>query len=294
MNITSRRYLSLLAILLALPAQAQVSKPAPKPEPVKPAAATARSRIDVALENLRQRVLAGETDKAVYEEFVSAVKSGFESLQQGTPDATAVRARLVAALDDIYERAKRTKIAAEEFAALRVEVLDATLLNALSKWAAQPGEDGMKAVEGSLKELADAAQEVDPGSAGWRGRAQALLEALKQNPAPTATDVAPLQEELAHARALRSEGLLEKHATARGASPTDFARVRDQVSDLLELQTPRDPGARDLKKKLMTVIDELEQRGTGATLTSADFELLRKELAQRGGTSPAEKPKPRG
>ena len=108
MNSTSRRYLTVLAILLALPAQAQVPKPAPKQEPAKPAAAPqpAQSGVIGALEKMRQRVLAGEADKAAYDEFVAATKTGFESLQQGTPDATAVRARLVAAVDDIYARAK--------------------------------------------------------------------------------------------------------------------------------------------------------------------------------------------
>jgi len=294
MNNTSRRYLTVLAILLALPAQAQVPKPAPQTEPVKPvtAAQPASSGVVAALEKLRVSVLAGQADKAAYDEFVAATKSGFESLQQGTPDATAVRARLVAAVDDIYARAKRTKIAAEEFAALRVEVLDATALNALARWAAQPGEDGMKMLEGSLKQLGDAAQEFDSGSSKWRVRVQALLEGLKQNPAPGATDIAVIQEELALARALRAASLLEKHAIAKSATPTDFARVRNHVSDLLDLQTSRDPGAAELKQKLLAAIDELERRSAEAALTSADFELLRKELAQRGGPMPVERQNP--
>jgi len=294
MNSTSRRYLTVLAILLALPAQAQVPKPAPKTEPAKPAAAPqpAQSGVVAALEKMRQRVLAGDADKAAYEEFVAATKTGFESLQQGTPDATAVRARLVAAVDDIYARAKGTKIAAEEFAALRVEVLDATALNALAKWAAQPAEDGLRAVESSMKQLGDAAQEFDSGAGKWRVRVQALLDGLKQNPAPGATDLAAVQEELALARAVRSEAMLEKHAIGKSATSTDFARVRNHVSDLLELQTPRDPGAAELKKKLLAAVDELERRAAGAALTSADFELLRKELAQRGGPVPAERQNP--
>lgn len=297
MNSTSHRYLSVLAILLALPAQAQVPKPAPpQAEPAKPAAAPqpAQSGVIGALEKLRQSVLAGQADKAAYDEFVAATKSGFESLQQGPPDATAVRARLVAAVDDIYARAKRGKIAPEEFAALRVDVLDASALNALAKWAAQPGEDGMKTLEGNLKQLGDATQEFDGASGKWRVRVQSLLDGLKQNPAPAATDLAAIQEELALARAVRAESMLEKHATGKTATTTDFARARNHISDLLELQTSRDPGAVESKKKLLAAIDDLEQRSAGAALTSADFEVLRKELAQRGGTAPAEKPKPHG
>ena len=304
MNKPSRRYLTLLAVLLALPAQAQTPNPAPPKEAPRPAdtakpapaPASAKSPVDAALEKMRTKMLAGEADKAAYDEFVDAVKSDFESLQQGPLDATAVRARLVAAVDDMYARAKRGKIAAEEFSALRVEVLDGSLLNALSKWAAQPGADGLKSVDGNLKQLVDAAQEIDPGTAAWRGRVQAQLEGLKQKPAVEMGDLALVQEELAHARAMRSEALLEKHATAKGATPTDFARIRHHVSDLLELQAARDPAARDLRTKLLSSIDDLEQRAGMATLAKTDFESLRKELAQRGATAaaPAEKPKPRG
>ena len=306
MNMHSRRYLTLLAVLLALPAQAQDPKPAPPPKDApkpaapldapKPASTSSKSSVDAALEKMRTSMLAGQADKAAYDEFVAAVKSDYESLQQGPVDANAVRSRLVAAVDDIYARSKKGKIAAEEFSALRVEVLDGSLMNSFAKWSAQPGEDGLKSVDGSLKQLADAAQEIDPATAAWRGRVQAQLEGLKKKPAPEMTDLALVQEELAHARAMRSEALLEKHATAKGATPTDFARIRHHVSDLLELQMARDPAAGELRAKLLSNIDELEQRAGMATLAKTDFESLRKELAQRGATAaaPAEKPKPRG
>lgn len=123
---------------------------------------------------------------------------------------------------------------------------------------------------------------------------QSLLARLKQQAVPEPADLAALQEELAFARMLRAESLLEKHATSKGANPTDFARARNHVSDLLELQSRRDPEARELRKRLLAAIDELEQRAAQATLTRADFESLRKDLAQRGATAPAEKQKPHG
>ncbi len=294
MNSHSRHSLILLAILLALPAQAQTPKPAAPSAPPAAAREGAQSRVEAALEAVRQKVLAGDTDRKAYDELVTAINTSFDRLQSGTPDALAVRSRLVAALDDIYTRAKKAKIAPEEFAALRVEVLDASLLDVLAKWAAEPGEQALKAVEGSLKQLEDGVQQLEAGSGEWRGRVQTLLAGLKQKPAPEASDLAALQEELALARALRAESLLEKHATAKGAFATDFARAREHVSDLLELQSPRDPEARELRKKLLGLIDELEQRAAQATLTHADFESLRKDLAQRGGMMPAEKPKPHG
>lgn len=294
MNSNTRRSLTLLAILLALPAQAQVTKPAAPPAPAKPASAGTQSRVEAALDTLRQKMLAGEVDRNAYDELVSAINTSFDSLQLGTPDAVAVRARLVAALDDISARGKSAKIAPEEFAALRVEVLDANFLSVLAKWSAEPGENAMKAVEGSLKQLEDAVQELDANSGEWRGRVQSLLEKLKQQATPAAADLAALHEELAFARTLRAESMLEKHATAKAANPTDFARARNYVSDLLELQSRRDPEARELRKKLLAAIDELEHRAAQATLTRADFESLRKELAQRGATALAEKQKPHG
>ncbi len=294
MNSTSRGSLTLLAILLALPAQAQTAKPAAPGAAPKAAREGTQSRVESALDAVRQKVLAGEADRKAYDEFVAAINTSFDSLPKGPPDALAVRSRLVATLDDIYLRAGSAKIAPEEFAALRVEVLDANFMSVLAKWAAEPGEQGMKAVEGSLKQLEDAVQELDAGSPEWRGRVQALLEGLKQKAGPEASDLASLQEELALARALRAESLLEKHATAKGASSTDFARARNHVSDLLELQSRRDPEARELRQKLLDSIDELQHRAAQATLTHADFESLRKDLAQRGGMTPAEKQKPHG
>ena len=293
MKCRSRRYLTLLAILLALPAQAQIAKPAAQSAPSKPS--VAQTRIESALENVRLHVLAGDADKVAYDEFVGAIKTSFESLQQGPPDSAAVRARLVAALDDIYTRARRARIAPEEFVALHVEVLDATLLNSVARWVAQPGEDGMRSLETDLRQLADAAVELDPSTSEWRARAQALIEVLKLKPVPELIDLAALKEELARAHALRSETVLEKHATSKGgATPTDFARVRNHVSDLLELQVARDPGARELRAKLLDVIDDLEHRAVEATLTHADFESLRKALAQRGGAPSSERQKSRG
>jgi len=294
MNSHSRRSLTLLAILLALPAQAQIAKPtAPPAAPARPATAGSESRVESTLEKVRQRALLGEADRDAFQDLVAAINTGFDNLQ-GTPDTLAVRARLVAAVDDIYARSKQGKIPAEEFAALRVEVLDANLLGVLAKWTSEPGEHAMQAVEASLKQLEDAVQELDVGSGEWRGRVQSQLAKLKQKNEPEVADVAPLLEELAFARTLRAESLLEKHATAKGACPTDYARTRDSVSDLLELQSHRDPELRDLRKKLLASIDELERRAAEATLTHADFESLRKDLAQRGATVQTEKQKPHG
>jgi hypothetical protein len=146
-----------------------------------------------------------------------------------------------------------------------------------------------------VKQLANGAQELDPRAGEWLSRVQARVETLKQNPAPDPTALAALQEELALARALRSEAVLEKRAVAKASTPTDFARTRDHISDLLELQSTRDPAAHELRTKLLAAVDDLEHRSADATLTKADFEPLRKELAQRGGTPPAaDKPKPRG
>jgi hypothetical protein len=66
------------------------------------------------------------------------------------------------------------------------------------------------------------------------------------------------------------------------------------MSDLLDLQGRKDPSARELKQKLSAAIDELEQKSSGAALTRADFESLRKDLVQRGRAAQAEKPKPKG
>ena len=305
MNINSRRSLALMAVLLALPAQAQEPKPGSKPAPPKPAPAApvaptaetkpAGSKIESALEAVSKKVLAGDADRAVYEEAVGAINSSFENLQQSTPSTQSVRTRMIAALDDIYARAeKKAKIAPEEFTALRVEVLDANLHGALAKAATQPGEDSMKAVETGLKQLADVSGELDPGTAEWRNRAQTMVDELKKKPGAQPADYEPLLGELAHARAMRGEAMLEKRATSKTASPTDFARARNYTADLLELQSRNDPEARELQKKLVASIDELEQRAAQAPLTRADFESLRKELAQRGRTALPGKAKPNG
>lgn len=320
MNSTSRHALALLALLLALPAQAQEPKPKPKPAPqpapqpapepapqpapdgepgrqtppAKPLAPATQSRVETALDAVRQKVLAGEADRSAYEDLVAAIRGSYGPLEQSTPNAVTVRARLVEAVDDIYARAKRAKIAPEEFAALRVELLDADVECALAALATAPDAKSLESFGAAYKPLADAAQELDPTAAEARTRMQALLDGLKKKPALEAADVEPLHEELAHARALRSESLLEKRATAKGATPTDFARARNHVSDLLELQARRDPDVSGLQKKLVAAIDELERRAAEGMLTRADFESLRKEITQRGRTALTEKGKPHG
>lgn len=305
MNSLSQRSLVLLALLLALPAQAQDPKPAPqkpvpqKPVPpsepaAKPVAPAGQSRIQTALENAKQKALAGQSDKAAYQELTTAIRAGYASLERSLPDTTAVRARLISAVDEISERSQRAKIGPEEFGMLRVELLDADLQSMIAELAMQPDPKGVEALAGGYKQLADAVQELEPSASEGRTRAQALLDGLKQKPALEAADLEPLTEELAHARALRSAALLEKRAVAKGATRTDYARARDQVSDLLDLQMRHDPAARELKTKLVASIDELEKRGAESSLTHADFESLRKELAQRGRTAPVEKQKPHG
>src|SRR5689334_17460148 len=290
MNSQSRPFLILMALPLALPARAQEPKPVPPAAPAAPAAPAkeatgARSRIDSAFEALRQKALAGDKDRAAYQELVAAIRGGYGVLEHATPNTEVVRKRLSLAVDDLFERSQRAKIAPEELGALRVELLDADLQCLLAQLAAQPNAQGLEALSASYKQLADAVGELDPSAAEGRTRAQALLDGLKSKPAVEPADLEPLTEELAHARAQRAEVLLEKRAVAKGATKTDYARARDHVSDLLELQSKRDPEARELQKKLVGAIEELERRGAESSLTHADFESLRKELAQRGRTA---------
>ncbi len=300
MNINSRHSLAILAVLLALPVQAQTPEPRPqggpaKPvAPVKPGAPAAQPRTEAALEAVRTKVLAGDADRAAYEELVAAIRGSYGNLGQSTPDAITVRSRLVAAVDDIYARAKQAKIAPEEFSALKVDLLDAQLEDTLAGMATTPGEKGVDALAAGVKQVADASQELDPGTAEWRTRAQALIDGLKKKATPEPVDLEPLREELAHARAMRSEVVLEKRATSKGATQTDFTRARNHLSDLLELQARNDPEARELQKKLVSAIDDLEHRAAEAALTKADFESLRKELVQRGRMALAERSKPHG
>ncbi len=294
MNRHSRRTLIILATLLALPVEAQVAAPRSQSAPAKPAAPGLRTRIDLALEAARARVLAGDLDKAAYEELVTAIRESFGGLEHATPDASSVRARLVAAVDDIYTRARSARIAPDEFAALRVDVLDAELASTLAETSAHPAETGLDPLTAGLKELADAAQAVDPATSEWRARAEALLAGLRKKAVVEAADLVPLGEELAHARALRAEALLEKHATEKVATPTDFARARNHIADHLELQSKHDPKARELQKKLLAALDALEHRAGESGLTRADFDELRKQLTLRARAALADEQKPRG
>ena len=292
MKNTSRHGLAILAIALGLPALAQTPAPAkPKSPPARSEAPAARPKLDAAFDAVRQKLLAGDADRAAYEELVGAIGTSYEALGQSTPNTTTVRARLVGALDDLYARAKTGKVAPEELSALRVDMLDAQMHAQLAETAGKPGEKGAEALGASLKQLADASQELDPGTGEWRGRAQSLLEALKKQPVIETADVMPVHEELAHAATLRSEAVLEKRAAAKTATSLDFVRMRNSVGDLLDMRGAKDPSARELKEKLATAVDELEQRSKAAALTKMDFEPLRKELAQLGRAAQSEKPK---
>ena len=298
MKSNSQLTLAMLAVVLALPATAQTPEPKPQTPPAKPAAPPAAkpaatstaSRVDQAFETMRQKVLAGDTDSAAHDELVKEIGSSYAALASATPDASTVRTRLVASVDDIYARAKSGKIGPEDFAALRAEMLDASLENALAEMATQPGAQSMEKVNSAFKQASSAAMELDSSAGEARTRAQALLDELKTKPAVASTDLEPLHEELAHGRAMLSVAVLEKHATAKGATKVEFARARNTISDLFALQSQRDPQAGEVSKKLVSALDDLEQRGPDAKLAKSDFELLRKEVAQHGRTTPAEKP----
>ncbi|MBK7645284.1 MAG: hypothetical protein IPJ19_19955 [Planctomycetes bacterium] len=272
---------AVLGALLALPALAQepAARPAGAPGVHEPAGHP--TEVDTALAKAREGLLAGEPDGAAHEQLVQAIRAGFGGIGAQAPGSTAVRARLVAAVDDLFARAKHAKIAPDELTALHVDVLDARALESLAQCAQKPGKEGLAAVESAVKELDEASRTLDPESSDWRERARKLLGTLGGKDSILTADLAPLEETLAQARCLRAEALLEKHATSAGAAATDFARARNAVSDLLEPQMARDPTARDAKQKLVSAIDELEQRSHSSRLERADFESLRSELALR-------------
>lgn len=294
MNRSSRRTCIALALLLAAPAQAQTSSPQTPAPPARPATPGVHARVEQAFSAARQRVLAGSADEAARDELVAAIRGAYGALAAATPDTLGVRARLVAEVEDLFTRARFAHIAAEELDALHVDLLDARLCDTLAETERNPTESGLDPLAAAVRELAEAAQPLDPATADWRARAESRLAALRRDKKFEPAAFSALRELFDDARAERAETLLERHALDKGASPSDFARARNALSDRLETEAQKSPEARELQKKLVAAIDALQKRAAEGALTHADFEALRQQMTHRARAVLAEKTSPRG
>ncbi len=280
-----------LATLAAAPLHAQVAGGTGTPTKTAQTtpASEADARVDAALESARKKILAGDKDRAASVEFATAVKLGYVDVAAWTPTADTIRTRLINAMDDIYARAAKAEIKAEEFEILRIDTIDMRLELAIAAAAADPTIDNLTRITNRLTKLAEAAKALVPETVDFQARAQAIVDGLVKKARYAARDLEPLKVEVSATRAERSTSILEKRALAKTAVTFDFLRSKNYISDHLSMLAKTDPSVDALKAKLVAILDSLQQRAVNPGLTRADFADLKAQFLARARVASATK-----
>ncbi len=279
-----------LASFASFPLHAQVA--GSTTTPTKATSTTtdeADARVDATLEAAKKRVLAGDKDRAAATDFATAVKAAYGGLTSWTPSADTIRTRLINEINDIYARAAKAEIKAEEFDILRIDAIDARLENAISMAASDPTIDNLTRITNRLTKLAEAAKAMVPETVEFQARAQAIVDALIKKARYTVRDLEPLKIEVSASRAERSDSILEKRAIAKTVVDHDFQRSKYHISDHMALLAKTDPTVEELKVKLLAILDSLAARAAGAGLTRADFNDLKAQFIARARLAAAPK-----
>ena len=277
-----------LATFASAPLHAQTAAGTPAKAPVS-VSPEVDARVDAALEASKKKILAGDKDRAAATEFATAVTAAYGGLASWTPSADTIRKRLINAINDIYARAAKAEIKAEEFELLRIDAIDARLENAISLAASDPTIDNLTRITNQLTKLAEAAKALAPETVDFQARAQALVDGLVKKAHYSVRDLEPLKVEVSASRAERSTSILERRAVAKTSVDNDFTRSKNHIADHLDLLAKTDPNVSDLKTKLLAMLDSLAQRAAGAGLTRADFNDLKSQFIARARTAAAPK-----
>jgi hypothetical protein len=275
-----------LATFTSAPLHAQTAGTTTKPVSVT---SEADLRVDTALETCKKKILAGDKDRAAATEYAAAINAAYTDLASWTPSTDTIRKRLINAMNDIYTRAAKAQIKAEEFELQRIDAIDARLENAISKAAADPTIDNLTRITNHLTKLADAAKALVPATVDFQARAQALIDALVKKARYVARDLEPLKSEVSASRAERSETLLENRAVAKTYVDNDFLRTKSHYSEHLDWLAKTDPSVADLKAKLLAILDSLQTRAAGAGLTREEFNDLKAQFIARARAAAAPK-----
>jgi hypothetical protein len=244
-------------------------------------------KLDEALQTLKQHAARGEVADVDRDGLIAAVDEDFNGLAGATPDCRTVRARLNAAVKDVCSRAKQSTVAPEEFDALRADVCDARMREAISNAKGKSAEETKASLSGALQTLVASADALDPASSALSEHGKKLLGGLASKQSLTAADLAPLAREVSRAAVLRAEAILESRAASKpGASQTDYDRVRNGMLDHVALVAPSEQG--EVQAELTSLLDGIRRKPQGAPLAPKDFEELRKFLQAHLGVDEGE------
>ncbi|MBL8862384.1 MAG: hypothetical protein JNK02_10275 [Planctomycetes bacterium] len=283
--------LALLALLAAAPAGAQDSNPArgqranpAAPVQGQPAAegqARLRVRFEAAITDLQQRAAARGATREDYQRVADQITAAAQAYDGTSPAILPLRQRAAARLADIEARARAGAVEAQEFDALRDQLVDLDLEIALGRLRAAAKAQKFTRAEyqafvDAWTARAAAAKEGNPELDAVRSRAKAALEAVAKRAqaaaAPTEEEVQALGDCVAEYRTFTAVGALEKRALEKKASQADYDDVVSAV---------RAASGEEIAKKVQARLAELQAAVEGGRITREQFAELRGMLVKR-------------
>ncbi|MFT5052734.1 MAG: hypothetical protein ACI8QZ_004171 [Chlamydiales bacterium] len=233
--------------------------------------------VSASLDSVQTKVLAGETSPEAFDGIKASILQMGTGMSQTSPMAGERLQRRVA---DLELRAKGGSATAEDFAILREQVVDARLDHAITQLATAAKAPSMSSasfaqVSELLQARAAATAELDPQAADGN---QAVIRVVYQMQKKSGTsiledtDFALLRSSLAETRLDRAMVDLQQRAVMRVASPTDYARVGDVLTDRTKVIGTS--AAKELQVSLSDALTKLKAKADAGGVTAADFTAL--------------------
>jgi hypothetical protein len=246
------------------------------------------TRVDNALEKFRTRAsnagasLADPAVKEAYDELIASLRAAYAAMANTTPTAQTIRTRLSEAINDLLARAQKIAIDQAEFRALQIDILNHRVRNAVNQamYAYKTGAgtiEDLKRIQRAMTQAADAAKADLPELSELRAKVNARIDELIARATVLATDLEPIDQDIAATSVKAWSKVLENHTLAKIYNDTDWNRSKNAINDHLVL-VGNPTNLADIQKRLMRILDGLKAKVIAGTITPADFESLKTEI----------------
>ena len=247
------------------------------------------ARVDKALAEFKARAanagatLADPAVKAAYDELIASIRAAYAGMATATPDTATIRTRLTEAINDIMTRAQKIAISQAEFNALQVDILNHRVRNAvnlaMANYKAGTGTaDDLRRIQQAMVAAADAAKAELPELSELRARVQTKIDALIARGRVLATDIQPVDLDVAATSVKVWAHVLENHTLAGIKTETDWLRPKYSLND--DVVVAGSPSNLvDIQKRLLRILADLKVKASSGTgTTQVDFDQLKAEI----------------
>lgn len=247
-------------------------------------------RVDKALADFRARAsTAGATltdpaVKAAYDELIASIRAAYAAMANATPNTATIRTRLTEAINDIMTRAQKIAISQAEFNALQVDILNHRVRNAVNQAMANykagtATADDLRRIQQAMVAAADAGKADLPELSELRDRLQTRIDALNKRGNILATDLVPIDQDVAATSVKVWAHVLQNHTLAGIQTETDWLRPKYSLND--DVVVAGSPANLvDIQKRLLRILDGLKAKvsPTGNNLSTSDFDDLKAQI----------------